>query len=112
MKLRTLVASLALQQVREVGAVTTQKELTTESTCKIQIYIILALPVEIFGLVMFAILYPRKFKLYRGQLFSIAVKIMLFISDLQYYIPICKTVENIHLFSITGTIKPENVKLR
>ena len=41
-KLRMLVANLVLQQVREVGAVTTQEEVTTECTCKIQIYIILA----------------------------------------------------------------------
>ena len=33
-KLRTLVASLALQQVREVGAVTTQEEGTTEHKFK------------------------------------------------------------------------------
>ena len=45
-KLRILAASLALQQVKEVGAVTTQEEVTTE--CNIQIYIILALTVTIF----------------------------------------------------------------
>ena len=56
-KLRMLVASLALQQVREVGTVTTQEDVTTE--CKIQIYIILALTVTIFGLVMFATLHSR-----------------------------------------------------
>ena len=46
-----LVASLALQQVRDVGAVTTQKEVNME--CKILTYISLAL--TIFGLVMFAV---------------------------------------------------------
>ena len=42
------------------------------------------------------------------------MKIMLFISDIQYYVPIklCKTAGSIHLLKITGTIKPENVKLR
>ena len=40
-KLQTSVASLTLQQVREVGTVTIQEEDTHE--CKIQIYIILAL---------------------------------------------------------------------
>ena len=47
-KLRMLVASLALQQVREVGTVTNQEEVTTE--CKIESCIILALTVTIFGL--------------------------------------------------------------
>ena len=37
---------------------------------------------------------------------------MLFISDVQYYLPIklCKTAGSVHLFKIT--VKPENVKLR
>ena len=96
---------------KEEGAVTTQEEVTTE--CKIQNYIILALTVTNFGLVMFAVLYPRKLKLCRGCMFSNAVKIMIFIWDIQYYAPtkLCKTAESIHLFKITGTIKPENVKL-
>ena len=53
-----LVASLALQQVREVGTLTMQEEVTTE--CKIQIYINLALTVTIVSLVMFAVLHSRK----------------------------------------------------
>ena len=38
---------------------------------------------------------------------------MIFISDVQYYIPIklCKTAGSIHLFKITGMLKPENIKL-
>ena len=107
MKLRTLVASFALQQVKEVGAVT-QKEIKTE--CKILTYISLAL--TIFGLVITAILHYRKSKLSRGCMLSNTVKIMIFLSDVQYYVPIklCKTVESIHLFKITGTLKPEYVK--
>ena len=57
-----LVASLALQQVKEVGTVT-QEEVTTE--CNIQNHIILALTVTIFSLVMFAVLHSRKLKLCR-----------------------------------------------
>ena len=38
---------------------------------------------------------------------------MIFISDIQYYIPIelCRTAGSIHLFKITGTLKPKNIKL-
>ena len=113
-KLRTLVTSLALQQVREVGTVTTQEKVTTACTYKIQFYAILALSISIFGLVIFAVLLSRKLKLCRGHLFSNAVKIMLFISDVQCYVPIklCKTAGSIHLFKITGMLKPENVKVR
>ena len=37
---------------------------------------------------------------------------MIFISDVQYYIPIklCKTAGSIHLFKITGMLKHENIK--
>ena len=50
----------------------------------------------------------------KGHLFSNTVKIMLFISDTKYYIPIklCKTAGSIHLFKVTGTITSENVKLK
>ena len=38
---------------------------------------------------------------------------MLFISDVQIYVPIklCKTAGSIHLFKIKGTLKPRDVKL-
>ena len=38
---------------------------------------------------------------------------MLFISDIQYYIPItlCKTAGSIHLFKITGKLTSDKVKL-
>ena len=83
------MASLVLQQVKEVGTVT-QKEINTEY--KILSYISLAL--TILGLAMVAILHYRKPKLCRGHMFSNAVKIMIFISDVQYYVPIklCKTI--------------------
>ena len=46
-------------------------------------------------------------------MFSNTVKIMLFISDVQYYVPIklCKTAGSIHLFKIMGVLKLENIKL-
>ena len=41
------------------------------------------------------------------------MKIMLFISDIQYYVPIkiCETTGSIHLFKITGILTPDKVKL-
>ena len=38
---------------------------------------------------------------------------MIFISDVQNYIPIklCRTAGSIHLFKITGTLKVESVKI-
>ena len=62
---------------------------------------------------MVAILHYRKTKLCRGCMFSNAVKIMPFISDVQFHLPInlCKTAGSIDLFKITGTSNSENVKL-
>ena len=62
---------------------------------------------------MVAVLHNRKSKLCKGCTFSNAVKIMIFISDVQYYVPIklCKTAGSIHLIKFTGMLKPGNVKL-
>ena len=64
-------------------------------------------------LIIFAILQLRRIHLCRGQLFSNVVKIMLFISDVQYYVPVklCKTAGSIYLFKITGKIMMNKVKL-
>ena len=58
-------------------------------------------------------LYYRKSRLCRGYRFSNVVKIVLFISDVQNYIPIklCKTSGSIHLFKIKGTLKSGGIKL-
>ena len=57
-KLKMLLASLAMQQIKEVGAII-QEEINTEY--KILTYVSLAL--TIFGLVMVAILHYKKSKL-------------------------------------------------
>ena len=107
-KLQTLMASLVLHQVKEVGAVM-QKEINSE--CRTLAYIGIIL--TILGLVMVTILHYRKSKFCKGHTFSNAVKIMVFISDVQNYIPIklCKTSGSKHSFKITGTLKAENIKL-
>ena len=55
----------------------------------------------------------RRIKLCRGQIFSNVVKIILFISVIQYYVlvKLCKTAGSIHLFKITGKIMIDKVKL-
>ena len=65
------------------------------------------------GLILFTILQLIRIKLCRGELFSNVVKIMLFISDIQYYVSVklCKTAGSIHLFKITGKITMDKVKL-
>ena len=62
---------------------------------------------------MVTILHCRKLKFCRGCTFSNALKTMIFLSDVQNYIPIklCKITGSIHLFKITGKLKAENIKL-
>ena len=112
--LRTLVASLALQQVKEVGASAVKHDTNNACNGTPQFYVILTLSASIFRLVLFAILQARRIKLCREQLFSNAVKIMLFISDMQYHVPIklCKSADSIHLFKITGVLTPDKVELK
>ena len=107
MKLKSLVTSLALQQIKEVGVVTKQEHVSIaqdiKCTWKIQWYMIIMLNLSILGILIFLIINARKIKtVFRGHLFSDTVKIMLFISDVQYYVPVklCRTTGSIHLFKI------------
>ena len=101
-KLKSLVTSLALQQIREVGVVAKQEHVSIvhvmECTCKIQWYTLFMLGLSILGIIIFSILNARKLKLFREHLFSNAAKIMPFISDAQYYVPVklCKTTAYIY----------------
>ena len=66
-KLRTLVASLALQQVKEVSTSTTKKEDENYMcNCTSQFHIILALSIVIIGLIIFMTLQVRRIKFCRG----------------------------------------------
>ena len=107
--IRTLVASLILHKIKEVEANFSSKE--TNSECKTSAYIGIILTV--LSLIIVTFLHYRKSRFCKGYKFSNAVKIMLFISDVQNYVSIklCKTAGSIHLFKIKGTLKSKNIKL-
>ena len=67
-KLRALITSLALQQVKEVKAEGI-KNVDYNCKCTAQLYMILTLSIAMIGLILFAILQLRRIKLCRGQLF-------------------------------------------
>ena len=73
MKLKSLVTSLTLQQIKEVGMVAKQEYVSIvqdiECTCKIQWYTIFMLSLSISGIPIFIITKSRKLKLFRGHLF-------------------------------------------
>ena len=107
--IRTLVASLILHKIKEVEANSSSEGTNTE--CKTLAYTGIILTV--LSLISVTFLNYRKSRFCKGYKFSNAVKIKLFISDVQNYVPIklCKTAGSIHLFKIRGTLKSGDVKL-
>ena len=107
--IRTIVASLILHKAKEVEAKSSTE--TNNSECGTLAYIGIAL--TILSMVIVILLHYGKSKFCRGYRFSNVVKVVLFISDVQHYIPIklCKTSGSPHLFKIKGTLKPEDIKL-
>ena len=109
--IRTIVASLILHKIKEVEANSNHNPETNNYECRTLAYVGIILTVLSMIIVMF--LHYRRSRLCRGYKFSNAIKIMLFISDVQNYIPLklCKTSGSIHLFKIKGTLKSEDIKL-
>ena len=107
--IRTIVASLTLHKAKEVEAKSSTK--IDNSECHTLAYIGIAL--TLLSMMIVILLHYRKSKFCRGYRFSNVVKIVLFISDVQHYIPIklCKTSGSPHLFKIKGTLKSEDIKL-
>ena len=109
-KIRALITSLVLHQVKEVGTISgSSGETNSECTTLTYIGIILM----ILSLIIVTFLHYRKSWFCKGHRFSNTVKIMILISDVQKYVPIklCKTTGSIHLFKIIGTLKAKNIKL-
>ena len=104
---RTLMTSLILHKIKNVEASFNE----TNSECRTLVYIGIILTV--LSLIIVRFLHYRKSRLCKGHKFSNVIKIMLFISDIQNYVPIklCKTAGSIHLFKIKGMLRPEDIKL-
>ena len=67
----------------------------------------------IIGLIFLILATTRKCRIFRGQLFSNMVTLVLFFSDVNQYVPIklCKTTGSIHLFKILGHLTPDQITL-
>ena len=105
----TLVASLLLYRAKEVEASMPTK--MKDSKCGTLAYIGMVL--TLLSMTIVIVLHYRKSEFCRGHRFSNVVKIVLFISDVQHYVPIrlCKTSGSLHLFKIIGTLTSEDVRL-
>ena len=107
--IRTLVAGLILHKIKEAEVNPSSEK--TNFKCRTLAYIGIILTIVSMVVVIF--LHYRKSRFCNGYRFSNAVKIMIFISDIQNYVPIklCKTAGSIHLFKTKGTLKSRDVKL-
>ena len=102
-KLKSLVTSIALQQIKGTDTASEQDRYTDiYCTCKIQWYTIAMLLLILLGMVFIVTRKVIKLKLFGGHLFFNMTKVMLFISDAQSYVPVrlCKVAGSIHLFKL------------
>ena len=106
-QIRTLITSLVLHKIKDVEARSNE----TNSECKTLAY--MGIILTVLSLIIVTFLHYRKSRFCKEQKFSNAVKIMMFILDIQNYVPIklCKTAGSVHLFEIRGMLKPEHIKL-
>ena len=109
-KLKALVATMALQRVRAVGALHTNKQSQNCNSKLLKILMILNLLIVV-SLLLREI---RKNVFFQGQLFSNMVKIKLFLADTKSYVSLGlnKIARNTHLFKLTGELSLDNVTLR
>ena len=100
--IRMLVASLILHKIKEVEANSNSEGNNYE--CRTLAYVGIILTV--LSMIIVTFLHYRTSRLYRRYRFSNATKIMLYISDVQNYVPIilCKTSGSIYVFKIRGTL--------
>ena len=109
-KLKVLVATMALQRVRAVEALNTNRQ---TQNCNSELLKILM----ILNLVIVMVLLLKKIKKsvsFQGQPFSNMVKMKLFLTDTKSYVSLDlnKIAGKTHLFKLSGELSLENVTLR
>ena len=86
--LKALVTGIALQPLKGTDALISGINDSKDCTCKAQWYMIATLALMIIGLIFFILVTTRKCRIFRGQLFSNTVTVMLFFSNVNHYVPI------------------------
>ena len=109
-KLKALLTGIAFQPVNQAEAVVTRQ---AKEFCTTQWYTIAALTVLTILLIVYISLSNQKCAMFKRRLYSNAVTIMLFFSDVRQYIPVklCKTAGSIHLFQIYGQLDSNQIVL-
>ena len=113
-KLKALLTGIAFHAIREIDAIFGSNNENGYYTCGMQWYTIAAFASMIIGLMLFILATTTKCRIFRGQLFSNTVTVMLFFSDVNQYVPIkiYKTAGSIHLFKTFGHLTPDQITLK
>ena len=98
-KLKTLITTMALQRVRAVEDLNTDRQIQNCSSTLIKVLMILNLIVVVLLLLRMV----KKSAFFWGQPFSNIVKIKLFLADTKYYVSLNlnQSARNAHLFKLT-----------
>ena len=109
-KLKALISTIALQRIRAVEALNTDKPVQNCNSGLLKILMILNL-VIVVSLLLRKI---KKSKLFRGQPFSNMVKVKLFLANTKSYVSLNlnQSARNMHLFKLMGELSPNNVILK
>ena len=84
-QLKALLTGIAFQPVGQTEAMFGSKNEKEYCKCTVQWYMIAALASMILGLIIFILITTRKYRIFRGKLFSNTVMVMLFFSDIKQY---------------------------
>ena len=95
-----IIASLILHKTKEVEANSNSNPETNNYKCGTLVY--MGMVLTVLSMITVIFLHYRKSKLCRGYRFSNIVKIVLFILDVQNYIPVklCKSSGSIHFLKL------------
>ena len=109
-KLKTLITTMALQRVRAMEALNTDRQIQNCNSRLIKVLMIL-------NLIIVELLLLRKVKksvFFWGQPFSNMVKIKLFLADTKSYISLNlnQSTRNAHLFKLIGELSSDKVTLK
>ena len=108
-KLKALISTIALQRIRAVEALTTDKPVQNCNSGLLKILMILNLVIVVSTTEKI-----KKSILFWGQSFSNMVKIKLILADTKSYVllNLNQSARNTHLFKLMGELSPNNVILK
>ena len=112
-KLKALVTGIAFQPIKGTDAIFGSINNSENCTCKAMGHH-RSINIDDHRSYIFHFGNYKKCRIFRGHLFSNAVMVMLFFSNVEYYVPVklCKTAGSIHLFKSIGHLTPAQITFK